>query len=359
MPGRPRSAVTAALLATLLALTGCGGGSSATDTTAKAPAKVSIATLGYLTIMAPLWAATPEFDKIAEDFHTEISFQQFGKATDALTALLSDGVQVNTATSAGVSLLAAQQNQAIVSVVNMFTGGGFVLVGAKRLEASHGTDIAKYDRATWGYAAEGGGAQRGARAIAEHAGLVWANQKGVALGAVAAYEPALQSGRSDVVAMDSTSAAKAVTIGTGYVVANSNDLALFGPIAGPLLGNALTVTDGFRTRYPELTQALVTAYVQGLLRVRGAADAHAFYALMSPEYRQAHPNDAMLATDWSLSRPAFLAADGSFAPDAIAATMTFAQLSPTQQQSPLMRAMFDNRYVDGAYAQLGAPRPTN
>ncbi|WP_433502949.1 ABC transporter substrate-binding protein [Pseudonocardia halophobica] len=354
-----RLAAVAAVAAAALTLSACGGAqNTGSRAPAKAPEKVSIATAGYLTIMAPLWAAQPEFDKVAQEFGTEISFQQFGKATDAQTALLSGGVQVNTATSAGVSLQAALQDQAVVSTANMFTGGGIVLVGAKKYEAERGTNVAKYAGATWGYASEGSGSQRGSKAIVEHAGLSWADQKGVALGAIAAFEPALQSGRADIVAMDPTSAAKALTSGTGYVVFNSNDLDAYGPVVGPLLGNTVAVTDDFRKQYPELTQAVVTAYVQGLLKVRDAADVNAFYALMPPEFQQAHPNDALLAEDWALSKPAFLAADGSFSAEAIAATTKFAELTPEQAQSPLVTATFDDSYVEAAYKELGVPRPT-
>lgn len=142
--------------------------------------------------------------------------------------------------------------------------------------------------------------------------------------------------------MDPTSASKAVTSGTGYVVMNTNDLSAFGPVVGALLGNTVSVTEEFRSRYPELTQAIVTAYIQRLHKIREAEDVDAFYALMPPEYQEAHPNDALLAEDWALSRPAFLATDGRFTAESIAATLAFADLHPSQAESPLVQATFDN-----------------
>jgi NitT/TauT family transport system substrate-binding protein len=343
-----------------LALAACGGpGPSGGGASAKAPASVSIATAGsYITIFSPLYAAQPELDKVAQQFNTKITFQSFGKGADALTALLGGSVQVNAGTSASDSLKAVVKNQKLVATANMFTGGGVVLVGAKKLEATNGTDITKFGGATWGYSSEGSSSQVYSATIAQHAGLTWADQKHVALGSVAAFAPALQTGRADIVAMDPTSAASAVASGVGYPVLNTNDAKAFEPIAGEILGNALTVTDSFRQQYPELVQAITNAYIQGLVKLRTVTDASSVYGSMPPGFQKAHPDNAQFANEWTFSQGAWAATDGSFTAGGIPATVKVAGLAPDQAQSPGVKAFFDNSYVDTAYKQLGVARPT-
>ncbi|WP_433502976.1 ABC transporter substrate-binding protein [Pseudonocardia halophobica] len=344
-----------------VALAGCGGGASSgsggTASGPKAPPSVAIATSGtYITIFAPLWAAKPDLDKVAEKYGTKISFTPFGKGGDAQTALLGGSAQVNAGTSSSDTAEAAAKAQPLVAAANMFTGGGVVLVGAKKYEAERGTDIAKYGGGAWGYTAEGSSSMVASVAIAEHAGLSWADQKGVALGSVAAFEPALQSGRADIVAMDPTSAAKAIANGNGYPVLNTNDAKVFEPVSGTILGNSIVVTDEFRNQYPEFTQAVVTAFISGLNKVKNVTDPNAAYAMMPPEYQKAHPNDAQFANEWALCQPAFAITDGSYSPQAIADTLKTTELTPEQQQSPQIKGLFDNSYVDAAYKELNIPR---
>jgi NitT/TauT family transport system substrate-binding protein len=357
---RWKALVALVLGSTLLAACGSSTQSDAgTGSGPKAPSSVSIATVGSaLTIFSPLYAAQPEFDKVAQDFNTKITMQSFGKGADALTALLGGSVQVSAGASTDSMIKAAAHGQKLVATANIFTGGGFVLVGAKKFEATTGTDIAKFTDATWGYTSEGSTSQIYTAAIVEHAGLTWADEKHVALGSIAAFVPALQSGRADVVAMDPTSAAKAVADGVGYKLFNTNDATLFVPIGGEILGNSLTFTDTFRTQYPELVQALTNAYLKSLLKLRTITDASAAYNLMPPDFQKAHPNDAVLAIDWSFSQPAWAATDGSFTARGIADTVKSAGLTPEQAQSPEVKALFDNSYIDTAYKQLGVARPS-
>ncbi|MCE0763516.1 hypothetical protein LWC35_11470 [Pseudonocardia kujensis] len=352
--------ILASIAVGAVALAGCGGGSSgAGDSTSrpKAPPSVAIATSGtFITIFAPLWAAQPELDKVAQEYGTTISFTPFGKGGDAQTALLGGSAQVNAGTSSSDTAEAAAKAQPLVAAANMFTGGGFVLVGAKKYEAERGADVAKYGGGTWGYTAEGSSSMVGTVAIAEHAGLKWTDQKGIALGSIAASEPALQTGRVDIAAMDPTSAAKTVANGNGYVVMNTNDAALFEPVSGTILGNSIVVTDEFRAQYPEFTQAVITAFIAGLNKVKNVTDPNAAYALMSPEYQKAHPNDVQFADEWALCQPAFANTDGTYSAKAIADTLKNTDLSPEQQRSPQVISLFDNSFVEAAYKELNIPR---
>jgi ABC-type nitrate/sulfonate/bicarbonate transport system substrate-binding protein len=352
-----------AAIAAIVMVSSCSSGQASDGSTSggssgAAPSEVSIATSGdYLTIFAPFWAAEPELDAVADKFHTKFSYQPFGKGGDCLTALIGGSVEMSIGASPSNALPAAAQGKSLSYVANIFSGGGVVLVGAKKYESERGTDVAKYAGGAWGYTAEGSTSQVFLQASAEHSGVAWDKQKRIALGGMAGFEPALQSGRVDIVAMDSGSAAKSVKDGVGYVVLNTNDAKEFDAIGGRVLLNGIIVTDAFRQKYPEFMQAVVTALIQGLLKVRDVTDAEKAYALMPEAFQRLHTDKAQFAVEWELSQPAFVQTDGSMSPSAIANTEKLA-LKPEQVGAAGVKSLFDNTLVDAAYKSLNVPRPT-
>ena len=357
-----RRTAAVALGSLLLGILGaCGGSDESSDATGsqKAPKELKIATVGsYITIFSSLWAAQPGLDDIEKKYNTKISFESFGKGSDAQTALLGGSVQVNAGTGSPDMARAVLQDQKLVSIANIFTGSGTVFVGSKKLEKSHGTSITAFKGDTWGYTAEGSTSQVSLQKVAEHEGMNWKDEKGIALGSVAAYEPALTSGRADIVAMDPTSAAKAISNGSGYEVFNTSDADAYGPVVGPLPGNGITVTQDFAKKYPELTQALATAFVEGLLKVRDVTDASEAYELLPAEFRKVHKNDEMFATEWALSQPAFAGTDGGYSKDAVDAVAKWVGVSADERNSEQFTSAFDDSYVEKAYRELGVTRAT-
>jgi hypothetical protein len=353
MLSRIRNRVFAAMATVLLlAIAACGGGSQSSAGSAGAPSSITISVVGqYLAIYGSLWAATDGFNSVAQRFHTKISYSVYGSGGDALTALLGGSVQIAAGASATQGLEAAAAGKSLSYVANMFRGGGVVLVGAKKYEPSRGTDIAKYANATFGYTSEGSTSQVFSAAIVQHAGLSWANTKHLALGAITAFEPALATGRADIVAMDPDSAAKAVADGVGYPVLNTNVAASFTPVAGTILDNGLIVTPSFRQQYPALVQALVTAFVQGLLKVQNMTSPTTALTLMPSDFQAVHNDPKLFALSWGFSQPAFAQTDGSAPADAVAATEKLA-LTPAQLSKPQVKQFFDNSLVTAAYAQL-------
>ncbi|WP_433502938.1 ABC transporter substrate-binding protein [Pseudonocardia halophobica] len=345
--------------AALLALTACGGNAErSAEGPNGAPTELAISVTGnWVTSYAPLWAAAPELAEIEKKYDTTITYPSFGKGNDALTAVLGGAAQICNC-SYNTGLKAALAKDELRYVVNMFDGAGTVAIGAKKFEAERGTDLAKYDGGNWGYTSEGSLSQINLRAAAEHAGLDWANQKGIATGSIAASQPALQSGRVDIAMMDVASAAKSVHDGDGYPVLNSNDLTAFGPVTGTVIGNGLIMTKEFQDTYPALSQDLVTAVVAGLNRVRAETDPTKLLAMMPEGFQEAHADAAVFDVEWAFTQPSFLPTDGSTSEQAVKDTTAGGDFTEAELSSPAATSFVDNSMVDKAYQQLGIPRPT-
>jgi ABC-type nitrate/sulfonate/bicarbonate transport system substrate-binding protein len=358
MASRKRGHLVAVVFTALLLTTAACGGSRPNSGSADAPSSITISVAGqYLSIYGPLWASTDGFDSVAKQFHTTIRYSTYGSGGTALTALLGGSVQIAAGASATQGLEAAAAGKSLSYVANIFRGGGVVMIGAKKYEASRQTNIANYANATFGYTAEGSTSQVFSQAIVEHAGLKWSTVQHLALGSITAFEPALATGRADIVAMDPDSAAKAVADGVGYPVVNTNVAALFTPVAGTILDNGLIVTPSFKQQYPKLLQALVTAFVDGLLKLRDVTSPTQALTLMPSAFKNIHNDAKLFALSWAFSQPAFAQTDGSAPANAIAATEKLV-LMPNQRTTPEVDQFFDNSLVNAAYTQLKANRPT-
>ncbi|MCE0767796.1 ABC transporter substrate-binding protein [Pseudonocardia kujensis] len=341
-----------------LLLTACGstGSTPSAGGSGQAPRSVTISIIGqYLTVFAPIWAAEPELKAVEQKFGTTIEYSSFGKGSDALTAVLGGGAQICQC-AFSTSLRAADGGQPVSMKANTYFGPGTVLVAATKFRAERGADVAKFDGATFGYTSEGGADQISLATVARKAGLNWERQKGVAVGSIAGYVPALQSGRVDLAMMDAGSAANAVRSGVGYVVLNTNDYDAYAPIGGAVPGGGLVFSEQFQKDYPELSQEIVSAVVSGLNKVRAQEDAGAAYDLLSQGYRDAHPDRAAFASEWQLVRPTFEATDGTLGPT------TFAEAASTVLDTPdlppTVAGFVDNTLVEKAYSNLGIPRPS-
>lgn len=185
--------------------------------------------------------------------------------------------------------------------------------------------------------------------VAHNAGLDWSHQHGIALGSATAAEPALASGRADLVSVDSRTAQQILDKGTGYVVLNTNDPAdaLF-PYQHT--GNCIAATDGYLDSHLPEVEAVVRAELRGLRLVQQKAnDPEAMAGLLTKA-----PKLRWDPKEWRLVAPAFTQLSGS--PDAatIADTKTMAaKMFDLKPNNDPAASSFTTEFVDSAYHALG------
>jgi len=301
-----------------LALTVAAGLSSAR---AQTPTKISIALAGgELVIFAPILVAVGS--KAFEKRGIQAELQSFGGGVPSFAALVGGSTEFGLG-GPGQVLAAASQGRDVVGMFNMFHGGAVVFMGPKKYEQSRGRDLKKYDGSTWAYTAEGATSQIFMTMAAQSAGLDWNKQGRLPAGGVDAFIPALESGRADLITMDMTSAAKAIKLGIGYPVLNTDDAAEVEHIWGRQLGLPLSTTRTFINKNPKVTQDVADAMREGLLLVQKYAnDPATLYKLMPASFREANKEEDF-RLQWELAKPAFANVDGTFSDKAIADTLKF------------------------------------
>jgi ABC-type nitrate/sulfonate/bicarbonate transport system substrate-binding protein len=240
-----------------------------------------------------------------------------------------------------------------VAVFNQYLGGNVIFMAPKALEQEKGTDLANFDGATWAYTAEGSTSQAFMIRAAQAAGLDWSNQRGIAIGGVAAYIPTLQERRADLVTTDPMSGAKAVALGIAYPVFNTNDPALVEPIWGRQIGQTLITTRVFIEQNEELVQDVADAMREALTVVQQNVDSpDRIFELMPAEYQEANPD---FAEQWELIKFAFVS-DGSFTDTEIEDTVAFAlsvgTLKPFESADFNPRDLFINTFAERAISKF-------
>lgn len=338
------------VLAAALMLAACGSDSSGEESasaTERAPASVTFAGLAPNAAFAASYAArgTGAFDKVEEEFGTDIEFTELGTAQDAVNAMLGGSAQVSLA-ALNSYLIVEASGKDVVATFAPFIGGGGVLIGAKKYEESRGTDLSKYDGATFGYTSEGSGSQLLMKLAAENAGLSWDSLQHVAFGQPSAGLPLLDAGRIDVAAVDPSTAAQAIDNGQAYLILNLNDPDTAGPVVGEQLGTVFGFNKSFTTDYPELTKALVAALVEGLDAVKAVADDPDAVLALFPQDVQDKLGEGF-ARAWEFSAPGVTASDGSMPEKAVQDTLSFGtsagQLTP--EQAAVVDDVVDNSFL--------------
>lgn len=353
-----RRLMVLSLLAIPLFATACSssGGSGSKSTGDAAPPKelqtISVAVSGGENpIFAPYLAANAQ--GYFADRGIKIKQDIYASGTLAFSAF-AGGADDFCICGATQLMTAGDQGRDVVGVFNQYLGGAVVFVGAKKYEQSRGTDLAKYNGATWAYTAEGSVSQVFMARAAEANGAKWADQKHLAVGAVSAFIPSLETGRADIVAMDAASAAQAIKVGIGYAVFNTNDPALVEPLWGKQLGLPLVTTKAYATKNAALTQSFVDALRQGLMVVQeNAGDIDKVFALMPKEF-QAQNKDTY-AQIWPLVKPAFDDVDGTFTPQQLEDTQKFAIATKVLPADAKPASVyFDNTFATKAVATVKA-----
>lgn len=346
-----RSKVVALAVAVLLAVVGCGssgnGGTAGSD---GAPKELTIAISGGLQGIFASYAAAP-LGEISKKFGVEFKLINTPGGAEAFAALAGGGASWCICGGAR-TIASVAQGQDVTAVFNMYQGGGVVLVGNNKYKDSIGQNVSGYAGKVWGFPSEGGTGATTAEAVARSVGINWDGLNRIAVGT--AYAPTLQTGRADIVAMDPAAAGDVIALGLGYVVYNSN-VPEHADAVGRVIGSPVVTSPKFLKQYPELSQAIVTALVQGNLAVRNADATAALKAM--PELAKLKTKPASWEVEWNLTRPAVAGTDGSFTQKQIADTVGSAQSTGLKKLPTNLNEVFVNTYVDEAYKSLGVQRP--
>jgi NitT/TauT family transport system substrate-binding protein len=329
---RPLLAVPIAI-AIAAAIAACSSGSSPASTSssagssgaADAPSSVTVAEIVPNAAFAASYAAQGigAFAAVDKKFNTNVKFIQLGTGQASVSAMLGGSAQVSVGALSSY-LIVAGSGKKVETLFAPFIGGGGVLIGAKKYEASRGTDLSKFAGATFGYTREGSSSQLLMKLAAEKAGLNWSSLPHVAFGAPTAGLPLLEAGRVAVAAVDPTTAAVAIDSGDAYLILNLNDPTTADPIIGQQLGTVYGFNQSFITQYPALTKAIVAAFVQGLDAVKKDANDPAAVLKLFPPAIQTELSKGW-AGSWALSKPGVMASDGSQTPQAVKDSVSFAQ----------------------------------
>jgi sulfonate transport system substrate-binding protein len=338
-------------------LTACGGEpTSSSGEGAKSVSKVNfgVASGSSNIAFAPHWAAVESgaLDRALDAHGARMEQQTFSSGPPLIAAVAAGQIDLAIVPT-NVALALAAKRRPVMAVFHLSTGGSAMLVGASKFQSSRGTDIAKYDRANWGYSGEGSTTQLVARIVAENAGLAWTNQKGIALGPTSALEPALKAGRAEIASIDPDGAASAIASGTGYLVFNSNvkGSPLF-PYA--LAGTSVIARRQFVEQRPEVVAAVVKAELEGLAALKEAAKDPERVRKLLPKAS----TEGEWAAKWQLVAPAFEQATGVFSEDVLAQSAALAELGSDEKIPPeVIKDAVTNEFVTKAYRDLDLPTP--
>lgn len=325
------------------------------------PGSLTILTSGtqYPALFGVAFAAlNGPLAEVGKQYGVDIKLQTVGSGGAAITALTSGGADMAFVSAPRV-LAAIEAGENLVSVFNPFLGNVSILVGAKKYETSIGTDVSKYGDKTWALVAEGGAPAIGAQDAAVAAGLDWTKVNRVITGDDASLIPTLQSGQGDLIVTDPGPAANAVALGIGYVVSNQLDPATIASQGhGTVIGVPATVKADFVQKYPQFTQAVVTALVQSFVALQTASGPEAL-ALMPQDFQKSRDGAAdVWDEEWKLSQAGMVAAFGDFPAQAITNSIDSAKTyGLITDVTDAMSSAFNSSFVDQAYKDLGLPGP--
>lgn len=292
-------------------------------------------------------------------FHTNVRFVSYPSSNAAEPGFLSgDEFTVDSAASWLPPVL---KGKSAVALFPSFVGMALVFVAAEKYQQSRGSDVASYAKSTWCDTGPNSGSANALAALAGANGLNPSKLNVVSVGGVAAFLPSIQSGRCDIVTMDTTHAAIAVEQGLGYILANTNDPAVFKKLAGNQLGNELVTTPAFIQKYPALVQAIVTAEMKALLFVKKhAADPATIYAALPSEFTSTS-SEQSFAQQFALGAPSFTGNTGLMSTqqidDTLALLVKYGVLTSVSQANSA--ETFNSSFAKQAYKQLGQPTPAS
>lgn len=311
--------------------------------------------IGIASLTSMIWAPhhaadgrgllTKELKK--EDASYEVTEFSGGSALfAAMSAGDVDLAFVPTSTVAALN----KKSRGLQCVMMLSKGGSHILLGAKKYEQDRGKDLAAYDGGSWAYSSEGSTAPKTDEIVLKSAGAKWSDQHGLALGSTTAAAPALESGRADIVTVDSSTADQILDKGSGYVVLNTNDPS-DRRFPYPDTGTCIAASTKYVEKHGDEIAAVVRAELQGLELVKkNVRDAGAVISLF-PEKKD---GKAWSRREWSLVAPAFATLTGIPTKSTIAETkgLAEAQFGFTISEQTVSSS-FTKKVITDAYSSLG------
>ncbi len=361
---RMAAAFSAALL---LALAACG---SSTDTASSssagpsgsaaavpAPDVLHVGLFGPdVTFSAFYSAVGPDgaLTKTLTDSNVQLDIQTITSGANLIAAL--QGGTVDMAVVPGSAAVAvAEKGGAIQPLMGLFDGPSQVVVAKKADEQTNGTNVASFNGQRWGFQRVGSISEVTAQLTAEKAGLTWADQPQLPLGAGAVTEAALTTDQADIVSTTPADAAGVITKGTGYLVTNPQDDAT--SVVANQLNSVLAAAPDFVEQYPEFTQQVVTATVSSLTDLKSATDPAVVLKTMPADFQSAVTDS--WSEQWDLAKSGFTRATGGFSEAEVTATSQAAQiLGQVAAGYTVPPELFDNKFVIAAYEALKTPAPS-
>jgi len=310
---------------------------------------------GQNTMFAPFLVAAGA--GLFEKRGIKIDQQSFASGTASFAAFAGGSMPLCIC-GATQTMTAAASSRDVVSIFNQYHGGAVIFTAPKKFEKDRGSDLAKYDGATWAYTAEGSVSQVFMMRAAQSSKLKWENQKRIAIGGVDAFLPTLRAGRADLISMDAMSAARAMSLNLGYPVFNTNDPAQAEPALGRQLGLPMVTTRAWLNANPQLAQDIVDAMREALVMIQERAnDPEAVLKLMPADYQANNKADFVL--QWNLAKAAFLGTDGTFSDKAINDTAALARATGVLPSDPKQfdaSKPFENKLAQAALAKFPSKR---
>ncbi|RKS73158.1 ABC-type nitrate/sulfonate/bicarbonate transport system substrate-binding protein [Actinomadura pelletieri DSM 43383] len=334
-----RAAFTASVAAVVaVGLAGCGSGGG----DGKSGPDVRIGQYaGFSLFDAPTYAAfgTGLMDKAARDGGFSAQRKTVGNGTDLVAGMMSGAVDFGVLPAATVMAVNAKRGAPVLKMVSCtFDGAAIVFVGAAKYERSRGDDITAYDGGNWGYSKVGSQSEILGRLVADKVGIGWKNQKGIALGPVTAYVPALKTGRVDMIMTDATGAALALEQKAGYVVHNTNGSGRY--FAQSAACNGVATTAAFAKKHPKVVDAVVRAQEEARRKLLNT-ESGALLQLMTPDFRRSAAEGFPRA--WELFAPAVRAADTNPVDAQVKAAVEYARIQGVPNPDPKAVAVGDGR----------------
>jgi ABC-type nitrate/sulfonate/bicarbonate transport system substrate-binding protein len=300
------------------------------------------------------------FKQVEKRFHTSITFDPYISGSTAEPAFIS-GADQFTVIGLSSSLPSEVAGRDQVSIFGQGINLAAVMVGALK-DKANGTDIAKFGPpATWCEIGTAGGSNTAARLEAAKNGFNLSQLKLTNIGSTSATLSTLQSGQCDITSAAQTDAANGLINGSLYIAANLAAPQVSVPLAGEVASTPLQTSMAFAHKYPQLTQAMVDAELEGLRFVQTHLNnTGAIYRALPAAMKAVLPVGAFVEA-MTLVGPGLKSTvcSGEFSADQVNDSLTlFKALGtvPSTGMDPTL--VFNNKYVVQAYKDLGVPAPT-
>jgi len=328
----------------------------------RAPASVKIGLSGgYQVNYLPTEVAMAlgYFKQVEKRFHTSITFDPYGSGSTAEAAFIGGTDQlsvVNLASSIPSQVAGRDQ----VGIFGQGVNFSAVMIGSLK-DKANGTDIAKFGPpATWCEIGTSGALNTAVRLEAAKNGLNLAQLKLTNIGSTAATLPTIQSGLCDITSAAPIDAAIGLVNGDLYIAANLATPEATVPLVGEY-ANPLQTSMAFAHQYPQLTQAIVDAELEGAHFVQTHLNNTGAIYRSLPAAMKATISLGAFVEATSLVGPGLKAnaCSGEFSADQVSDSITLFKALGTIPSSGIDPTLvFSNKYVTQAYKDLGFPAPT-